>query len=63
MMVRKCDKCKKTITENYRGFTIGRNYAGYMELCKKCADPIIQILLKADLIPESFVETWKEAIL
>lgn len=43
MLVHKCDRCKKTLTDRELTVKAGVGYDSY-EFCKKCGAPIVRIL-------------------
>ena len=49
MLVRKCDRCKKTLTDRQSVVQAGIGFDSY-EFCKKCGASIISILAKYGLI-------------
>jgi len=51
MLVHKCDRCKKTITDKGRSLsvTVGIGFDRY-ELCSKCGNSVVRILKSCRLI-------------
>ncbi len=57
MLVQRCDVCKKTIDRRKPDYLeISRGWHPSMELCKICAEPIVQALEKQKLLPKKLLK-------
>jgi DNA-directed RNA polymerase subunit RPC12/RpoP len=55
MLVYRCDNCKKIVKEG-KGLALVYRYIRRLELCKACADPIIELISKQRLLPPRLIK-------
>ena len=56
MIVNRCDNCKKIIKDHRRDYLEIRMNYQLLEICRGCAEPIVQALEKNKLLPEKLLK-------
>ncbi len=59
MNIKKCDICKKVITENSKTVNASIGWYSRTELCETCGAPVINFLIKHNLVKSDPLEPLK----